>query len=64
MPRDRQRGIMKSFLFTDQSGEIVNRAHQLTHITHFIIVPANCFNQLLVANGHHFGLRGIEQRTK
>ncbi len=51
-------------LFADQSGEIVYGAHQLAYITHFIVVPANGFDQLLVAHGHHFGLRGIKERAE
>ena len=37
-------------LFIDQPGEIMNGTNQLTYITHFIIVPAHCFYQLLIAN--------------
>ena len=52
------------YLFADQCGKIMNCTNQLTHITHFIIVPANGFYQLFIADGHHFSLRSIEQRTK
>ena len=40
-----------SKLFTYQSCEIFYGSHQLAYITHFVVVPANGFNELIVANG-------------
>src|SRR6476646_5067341 len=50
-------------LFTDESGKVVYRTYQLAHITHFIVVPADGSDQLLVAHGHYFSLGGIEERS-
>jgi len=51
-------------LLIDQSCEVIDSTHQLRYITHFVIVPANSFNQLLVANCQHFSLSSIKQRTE
>jgi hypothetical protein len=51
-------------LFRDQTREKFHCANQLAHIAHFIIVPANSFYQLCIANRHYFGLCCIEQRTE
>ncbi len=48
-------------LFGDQLGEVVHRSHELTHIAHFIVVPAYCTNQLVVANGLYFGLGSVKK---
>jgi hypothetical protein len=54
-------GHIDQILFADQTGEIMNCAHQLTYITHFIVVPAHCFYQLFVANRNNLGLRRIKE---
>src|SRR5688572_13371051 len=50
----------KSLLFRNQSCKKMNSTNQLRYITHFVVVPANSFYQLLVAYCHYFGLSSIE----
>ena len=40
----------------DRLSEIAHRAHQLAHVTHFIIIPCHGLDQLFVAHADDLGL--------
>lgn len=55
------RADIRSGLFADQLGEVVDGTNQLAHIAHFIVIPANGFHQLGISVADNFCLGSIEE---
>src|ERR1700754_2395867 len=58
-----QTGLVYAILFGDQFRKIVQAANELAYIAHFVVIPADSFDQLLVSIGDDTGLSGIVQRA-
>src|SRR6185312_17301111 len=52
-----------AMLFRDQFGEVVKAADELADVAHFIVVPGNGLDELLVAVGDNAGLGGVVERA-